>query len=190
MVKLLNSNTNLSNLKERNNIGIYMITKLFSVKLTCCKGTSHPDNFLSSVNCFHFRANAHKHMHILQWQSIFWKKFEYFCSHFSHDDALSWNCHRVSCLNPYPLGILARNFPDSSKILQCTFGNMPLSSKWTMHYRWAFIFSTYGLYFLPGSNFAPFEEVKVPVSNSAEFFKKSAPWRIWGGWVRILIQRK
>ena len=36
----------------------------------------------------------------------------------------------------------------------------------------------YGLYFLRGSNFAPFEEVKVPVSNSAEIFKKSAPWRI------------
>ena len=44
---------------------------------------------------------------------------------------------------------------------------------------WSFIFSTYGLFFLPGSNFAPFEEVKVPVSNSAEFSpKKSAPWRI------------
>ena len=28
--------------------------------------------------------------------------------------------------------------------------------------------------FLQGSNFAPFEEVKVPVSNSAEFFQKSA----------------
>ena len=34
------------------------------------------------------------------------------------------------------------------------------------------------LYFLPSSNFAPFEEVNVPVSNSAEFFRKSAPWRI------------
>ena len=45
----------------------------------------------------------------------------------------------------------------------------------------------YGLYFLPGSNFAPFEEVKVPVSNSAEFFQKSAPWRILMdlGWVRV-----
>ena len=32
--------------------------------------------------------------------------------------------------------------------------------------------------FLPGSNFAPFERVKVQVSNSAEFFPKSAPWRI------------
>ena len=47
-----------------------------------------------------------------------------------------------------------------------------------MHFRWSFIFSTYGLYvymyvyFLPGSNFAPFEEVKVPVSNGAEFVKK------------------
>ena len=43
------------------------------------------------------------------------------------------------------------------------------------------MFSTYGLYFFPGSDFAPFEQVKVPVSNSAEFFQKSAPWRIWGG---------
>ena len=47
-----------------------------------------------------------------------------------------------------------------------------------MHFRWSFIFSTYGMYFLPGSNFAPFEEVKVPVSNSTEFFQKSATWRI------------
>ena len=43
------------------------------------------------------------------------------------------------------------------------------------------MFSTYGLYFLPGSNFALFEKVQVPVSNSAEFFQKSASWRIWGG---------
>ena len=41
-----------------------------------------------------------------------------------------------------------------------------------MHFRWSFIFSTYGLYFLPGSNVAPFEEVKVPVSNSANCFPK------------------
>ena len=57
-----------------------------------------------------------------------------------------------------------------------------------MHFRWSFIFSTYGLYFLPGSNFAPLEEVKVPVSNSADFFQKSAPWRIledFGGFWRI-----
>ena len=50
-----------------------------------------------------------------------------------------------------------------------------------MHFRRSFRFSTYGLYFLPGSNFAPFEEVKVPVSNSVDFPpppKKSAPWRI------------
>ena len=76
-----------------------------------------------------------------------------------------------------PLGILARNLPESCKILQCTFGNIPLYSKHTMHFRWSFIFSTYGLYVLPGSTFAPFEEVKVPVSNSAEFFI-SAPWKI------------
>ena len=46
-----------------------------------------------------------------------------------------------------------------------------------MHFRWSFIFSTCGLYFSPGSNF---EEVKVPVPNSAEFSLKSAPWRNWG----------
>ena len=33
----------------------------------------------------------------------------------------------------------------------------------------------YGLYFLPGSNFAPFEEVKVPVTNSAYFLQKKVP---------------
>ena len=89
--------------------------------------------------------------------------------------------------NPNPLGILARNLPESSKILQCTFGNMPLSSKCTMHFRWSFIFSTYGLYFLPGSNFAPFEEVKVPVSKSADFFPKRCPLEDLGllGWIHF-----
>ena len=29
-------------------------------------------------------------------------------------------------INPNPLGILARNLPEYSKILQCTFGNRPL----------------------------------------------------------------
>ena len=37
------------------------------------------------------------------------------------------------------------------------------------------------MYFLPGSNFAPFEEVKVPVSNSADFVQNSAPWGVWEG---------
>ena len=41
-----------------------------------------------------------------------------------------------------------------------------------MHFCWYFVFSTYGLYFLPGSNFAPFEEVQVPVSNSADFLSQ------------------
>ena len=60
-----------------------------------------------------------------------------------------------------------------------------------MHFRWSFIFSTYGLYFLPGSNFALFEEGKGPVSNSAKFFQKSAPWRILEelGW-SVLISVK
>ena len=46
------------------------------------------------------------------------------------------------------------------------------------HFHWSFIFSTYSLYFLPGSNFAPFEKVKVPVSNSSDFFPKKVPQRI------------
>ena len=50
-----------------------------------------------------------------------------------------------------------------------------------MHFRSSFVFSTYGLYFLPGSNFDPFEEVKVPVSNSAEFFQNCAPLVDFGG---------
>ena len=59
---------------------------------------------------------------------------------------------------------------------------MPSSSKCTLHFRWSFIFSTYGLYFLPGSNFAPFEEMKVPVSNSAVFvFPKKCPLEDFGG---------
>ena len=47
----------------------------------------------------------------------------------------------------------------------------------------------YGLYFLPGSNFAPFEEVKVQVCKSADFFLKSAPWRILMdlGWLGLNI---
>ena len=54
-----------------------------------------------------------------------------------------------------------------------------------MHFRWSFIFSTYGLYFLPGSNFAPFEEVKVPVSQ------KKCPLEDFGGFgvVRVLKYR-
>ena len=43
------------------------------------------------------------------------------------------------------------------------------------------------MYLFPGSNFAPFEQVKVPVSNSAEVFQKGAPWRILVdlGWVGL-----
>ena len=84
-------------------------------------------------------------------------------------------------LNPNPLGILARNRPESSKIRQCTFGNMPLSSKCIMHFRRSVIFSTYGLYFLPGSNFAPF------VSNSVEIFPKKCPLEILQdlGWLGL-----
>ena len=42
------------------------------------------------------------------------------------------------------------NPPKSSSALLDTCS----SSKCTMHFRWSFIFSTYGLYFMPGSNFA------------------------------------
>ena len=42
------------------------------------------------------------------------------------------------------------------------------------------------------SNFAPLEEVKVPVSNSAEFLKKCAPWRIlgWLGLSALILERQ
>ena len=45
------------------------------------------------------------------------------------------------------------------------------------------------MYFLPGSYFVPFEEVKVPVSNSAFPPQKSAPLRILEdlGWIGFLI---
>ena len=69
-----------------------------------------------------------------------------------------YSCTCNLLINPNPLGILARNLPESSKIVQCTFGNMPFN----IHHAFSLIFhifSTYGLYFLPGSNFAPFEEV-------------------------------
>ena len=39
----------------------------------------------------------------------------------------------------------------------------------------------YGLYYLPGSNFAPFEDVKVQYQFQIVLikkYKKSAPWRI------------
>ena len=92
-------------------------------------------------------------------------------------------------LNPNPLEILARNLPESSKILQCTFGNMPLhvhvhvhvSSKCTMHFRWYFIFSAYGLHFLP------FDEVKVPVSISGEFYPKG-PLDDFGGFGVVRVK--
>ena len=43
----------------------------------------------------------------------------------------------LNIINPNPLGILARNLPESSKILLGTFGNMPLSSKCMVHFRWS-----------------------------------------------------
>ena len=48
-----------------------------------------------------------------------------------------------------------------------------------------------GLYFLPGSNFSPLEDVKVPVFNSAEFLiwkineKGNVSKRCTGGFWRI-----
>ena len=82
-------------------------------------------------------------------------------------------------INPNPVRILARK---PSWILQKSISALletcPLSSKYIMHFRWSFIFSIYGLYFLPGRNFAPFKEGNVPISNSAEFFPKSGHWRI------------
>ena len=89
-------------------------------------------------------------------------------------------CIWTMTINTNPLGILSRN-------LQCTCINMPLSSKCTVHFRWSFIFSTCNLYFLPGSNVAPFEEVKVPVSNSAEFFQKVTLGGFWVVRVNDLI---
>ena len=49
----------------------------------------------------------------------------------------------ISCdlFNPNPRGILARNLPESSKILQCTFGNMPLIFK--MHWSCIFVDLSY-----------------------------------------------
>ena len=92
--------------------------------------------------------------------------------------------------------ILARNLPEYSKIHQYTFGNMPLSSKCTMHFRWSFIFSIYGLYFLPGSNFAPFEErCKYQFPTSLNISKKVPLvgflriWR-WLGLINDLHQKE
>ena len=78
--------------------------------------------------------------------------------------------------NPNPLGILAGNLPESSRILT----NPPVH--FWKHAPCIFIdLSSSAL----GSNFAPFEEVKVPVSDSADLFSKKAPlggfWRMWGG---------
>ena len=105
---------------------------------------------------------------------------------------LLYNCvYRIPCFslmritppnpNPNPLCILAMNLPESSK--------MPLCSKCTMHFRWSFTFSTYGLYFLPGRNFAPFEEVKVPVSNSAEFSQKKCPLEDFAGFGVVRVNK-
>ena len=43
------------------------------------------------------------------------------------------------------------------------------------------------MYFLPGSNFVLFEEVKVPVSNSAEFFQNSAPCEDFAEFVVVRV---
>ena len=52
---------------------------------------------------------------------------------------------------------------------------MPVSSKCTMHFRLSFTSSSYGPYFLPGHNFAPFEEMKVLASYSVDFVPKKCP---------------
>ena len=87
-----------------------------------------------------------------------------------------------------PLGILARNLPESSKIHKCTFGNMPSSSKCTMHFRWSFIFSTYGLYFLPDSIFAPFEEVSTSFQQCWIFPNWVCDLRSWVKNITFLIE--
>ena len=48
----------------------------------------------------------------------------------------------------------------------------------------------YTLYFLPGSNFAPFEEVKVPVSNSANLFPKKRPLEDFGAFGVVRVNDK
>ena len=42
--------------------------------------------------------------------------------------------------------------------------------------------------FLPRSNFAPFEEMKVPVSNSAEFSPKKYPLEDFGGFGVVRVE--
>ena len=44
------------------------------------------------------------------------------------------------------------------------------------------------MYFLPGRNFAPFEEVKVPVSNSADCFPKKCPMEDFGGFGVVRVK--
>ena len=44
------------------------------------------------------------------------------------------------------------------------------------------------MHFLPGSNFATFEEVKVPVSNSAEFFQKDVPLEDFEGFRVVRVK--
>ena len=49
------------------------------------------------------------------------------------------------------------------------------------------------MFFLPGSNFAPFEDMKAPVSNSADFLsQKRANWRILMdlGWLGLKLQHR
>ena len=57
-----------------------------------------------------------------------------------------------------------------------------------MHHAFSLIFHIQ--YFLPGINFAAFEEVKVPVSNSAEFFQKSGPMKDFGGFGVVRVKFK
>ena len=106
-----------------------------------------------------------------------------------------WQKHFWQNYNSLPFKILTTlvfwlgtflNPPKSSSALLETSS---FSSKCTMYFRRSFIFSTSGLYFLPCSNFALFEEVKVPVFNSADYFQKKVP--LWGfGVVMVLIHTK
>ena len=95
-------------------------------------------------------------------------------------------------INPNPLGILARNLPASSKTHQCTFGKMPSSSKCTMHFRWFFIYSNYGLYFLPGTVMLPhLKKWKYQFLEVQIFSQKSGPLEDFDGFgvVRVNVSK-
>ena len=96
-------------------------------------------------------------------------------------------------INPNPLGILARNLPESSKLIKCTFWKHALTLIFKMHHAFSLIFHIQHLMACTSCQaviLPHLKRVKVPVSNSAEFFQKKCPLEDFGGFGVVRVNYK